>query len=74
HPTTQGWGKIGIVIQTYSKRALPVLAWIAALAKEQGDVIPLRLVKVAYWDTEIKLSQQNVFADYPVYTRKEATA
>ncbi|WP_160061834.1 bifunctional proline dehydrogenase/L-glutamate gamma-semialdehyde dehydrogenase PutA [Psychromonas sp. L1A2] len=73
HPTTQGWGKLGVVIQTYSKRALPVLVWLAALAKDQGDVIPLRLVKGAYWDTEIKLSQQNGYADYPVYTRKEAT-
>lgn len=70
---TQGWGKLGIVVQAYSKRALPVLVWLAALAKEQGDVIPLRLVKGAYWDSEIKLSQQNGFSGYPVYTRKEAT-
>ena len=73
HSSTQGWGKLGIVVQAYSKRALPVLVWLAGLAKEQGDVIPLRLVKGAYWDTEIKLSQQNGFAGYPVYTRKEST-
>jgi len=72
-PAVQGWGKFGIVVQAYSKRALPVLVWLAALAKEQGDVIPLRLVKGAYWDSEIKLSQQNGFAGYPVYTRKEST-
>ncbi len=73
NPKTQGWGKFGIVVQAYSKRALPVLVWLAALAKSQGDVIPLRLVKGAYWDSEIKLSQQNGYAAYPVYTRKEAT-
>ncbi|SBS25203.1 Bifunctional protein PutA [Marinomonas spartinae] len=70
---TQGWGLFGLVIQAYSKRALPVLAWIAALAKEQGDRIPLRLVKGAYWDSEIKLCQQRGINGYPVYTRKEST-
>lgn len=69
----KGWGKFGLVIQSYSKRALPVLVWLNALAKEQGDVIPLRLVKGAYWDSEIKWSQQAGYENYPVYTRKEAT-
>ncbi|MGD8110956.1 bifunctional proline dehydrogenase/L-glutamate gamma-semialdehyde dehydrogenase PutA [Vibrio sp. TRT 17S01] len=69
----KGWGKFGIVVQTYSKRALPVLVWLNALAKQQGDLIPLRLVKGAYWDSEIKWSQQAGYANYPVYTRKEAT-
>ncbi|MCE0557006.1 bifunctional proline dehydrogenase/L-glutamate gamma-semialdehyde dehydrogenase PutA [Motilimonas sp. E26] len=69
----KGWGKFGLVIQAYSKRALPVLVWLNALAKEQGDLIPLRLVKGAYWDSEIKWSQQAGYANYPVYTRKEAT-
>lgn len=69
----KGWGKFGIVVQAYSKRALPVLVWLTALAKEQGDMIPLRLVKGAYWDTELKISQQLGFARYPVFTRKEAT-
>ncbi|MBP6117340.1 MAG: bifunctional proline dehydrogenase/L-glutamate gamma-semialdehyde dehydrogenase PutA [Neisseriaceae bacterium] len=72
-PAVQGWGKFGLVIQAYSKRALPVLTWLAALAAEQGDVIPLRLVKGAYWDTEIKISQQRGLPSYPVFTRKEAT-
>ncbi|MGB0360826.1 MAG: bifunctional proline dehydrogenase/L-glutamate gamma-semialdehyde dehydrogenase PutA, partial [Endozoicomonas sp.] len=44
-----------------------------ALAREQGDRIPVRLVKGAYWDSEIKLCQQQGFSGYPVYTRKEAT-
>ena len=69
----KGWGKLGLVIQTYSKRALPVLVWLNRLAKEQGDMIPLRLVKGAYWDSEIKWSQQSGYANYPVYTRKEST-
>ena len=69
----QGWGQFGLVVQAYSKRALPTLMWITALAKEQGDLIPVRLVKGAYWDTELKLSQQNGYEGYPVYTRKEAT-
>ncbi|EOW2076980.1 bifunctional proline dehydrogenase/L-glutamate gamma-semialdehyde dehydrogenase PutA [Vibrio mimicus] len=71
--TLRGWGKFGLVVQAYSKRALPVLVWLTALAKEQGDLIPVRLVKGAYWDSEIKMSQQRGFTGYPVYTRKEAT-
>ena len=70
---TRGWGLFGLVIQAYSKRALPVLVWLAALAKEQGDRIPLRLVKGAYWDSEIKICQQRGISGYPVYTRKEST-
>lgn len=66
----KGWGKLGLVVQAYSKRALPVLTWLAGLSAEQGDLIPVRLVKGAYWDSEIKLSQQRGFSDYPVYTRK----
>ncbi|KJF95911.1 pyrroline-5-carboxylate dehydrogenase [Photobacterium angustum] len=69
----KGWGRFGLVVQAYSKRALPVLAWLAALSKQQGDVIPLRLVKGAYWDSELKLCQQAGFNGYPVFTRKEAT-
>lgn len=69
----KGWGKFGLVVQAYSKRALPVITWLAALAKEQGDLIPMRLVKGAYWDSEIKLCQQTGHHGYPVFTRKEAT-
>ncbi len=71
--STSGWGLFGLVVQAYSKRALPVLAWLAALAKEHGDRIPVRLVKGAYWDSEIKLCQQRGINGYPVYTRKEST-
>lgn len=73
HPVNQGWGGLGLVVQAYSKRALPVLMWLAALAREQGDIIPLRLVKGAYWDSEIKHSQQAGLEAYPVFTRKAAT-
>ncbi len=73
HPIIKGWGQFGIVVQTYAKRALPVFAWLNCLAKEQGDVIPVRLVKGAYWDSEIKWSQQGGYDNYPVFTRKEGT-
>lgn len=73
HPDIKGWGGFGLVVQAYSKRALPVIVWLAALAKENGTVIPMRLVKGAYWDSEIKWSQQRGLPGYPVYTRKEAT-
>ena len=67
------WPRFGLVIQAYSKRALPVLCWLNALSKEVGDEIPIRLVKGAYWDTEIKLSQQLGLTSYPVFTRKAST-
>ena len=69
----RGWGGLGMVVQAYSKRALPVLCWLNKLAREQGDEIPVRLVKGAYWDNEIKLCQQRGLDAYPVFTRKEAT-
>ncbi|PXX90927.1 bifunctional proline dehydrogenase/L-glutamate gamma-semialdehyde dehydrogenase [Marinobacter vulgaris] len=72
-PVAKGWGGFGLVIQAYSKRALPVLCWLTKLAKEQGDQIPVRLVKGAYWDSEIKQCQQLGLESYPVFTRKEAT-
>lgn len=73
HEDLRGWGKLGIVVQAYSKRCLPVLIWLTELAREQGDQIPLRLVKGAYWDSEIKECQQNGIAGYPVFTRKAST-
>ncbi|MCL7930526.1 bifunctional proline dehydrogenase/L-glutamate gamma-semialdehyde dehydrogenase PutA [Halomonas llamarensis] len=69
----KGWGQFGLVVQAYSKRALPVLHYINRLAEQQGDEIPMRLVKGAYWDTEIKESQQLGVDGYPVFTRKAAT-
>ncbi|WP_258240684.1 bifunctional proline dehydrogenase/L-glutamate gamma-semialdehyde dehydrogenase PutA [Pseudidiomarina homiensis] len=69
----KGWPRFGLVVQAYSKRALPTLVWLTALAKECGDEIPVRLVKGAYWDTEIKLCQVNGLTGYPVFTRKANT-
>ncbi len=73
HADVKGWGNFGLVVQAYTKRALPVLCWLTLLAKQQGDLIPVRLVKGAYWDTEIKLCQQAGLDGYPVFTRKEGT-
>ena len=70
---TAGWDGLGIVVQGYSKRAIAVLTWLASLSSEVGDRIPVRLVKGAYWDTEIKLAQQKGLSGYPVWTRKEGT-
>ncbi|PJE80185.1 Bifunctional protein PutA [invertebrate metagenome] len=72
-PVTQGWDNLGLAVQAYGKRALPLLCWLSALAQEQGDRIPVRLVKGAYWDSEIKRSQQLGLSSYPVYTQKEGT-
>lgn len=69
----QGWGKLGLAVQAYSKRALPVLAWLQSIAEDTETKIPVRLVKGAYWDTEIKRAQQQGLTDYPVFTRKAAT-
>ncbi|UAA38115.1 bifunctional proline dehydrogenase/L-glutamate gamma-semialdehyde dehydrogenase PutA [Paraneptunicella aestuarii] len=69
----KGWGYLGLVVQAYSKRALPVLMWVTQLAKEQGDLIPIRLVKGAYWDSEIKWTQEKGLPSYPVFTRKAST-
>ncbi|MGO1857297.1 MAG: bifunctional proline dehydrogenase/L-glutamate gamma-semialdehyde dehydrogenase PutA, partial [Psychrobacter sp.] len=71
--STQGWDGLGLVVQGYAKRAIAVLAWLARLATEVGDRVPVRLVKGAYWDTEIKLAQEKGLAGYPVWTRKEGT-
>ncbi|MDV6252881.1 bifunctional proline dehydrogenase/L-glutamate gamma-semialdehyde dehydrogenase PutA [Vibrio sp. EA2] len=73
HPVIKGWGQFGLVVQTYAKRALPVFAWLNRLAEDQGDMIPVRLVKGAYWDSEIKLAQQGGYDNYSVFTHKEGT-
>ena len=70
---TADWDGLGIVVQGYSKRAIAILVWLARLATEVSDRIPVRLVKGAYWDTEIKLAQQKGLSGYPVWTRKEGT-
>ena len=71
--TLKGSNVVGFVLQTYQKRAHRVVEWLADLAKETGSRIPVRLVKGAYWDTEIKLAQQGGLEGYPVFTRKGNT-
>jgi RHH-type transcriptional regulator, proline utilization regulon repressor / proline dehydrogenase / delta 1-pyrroline-5-carboxylate dehydrogenase len=69
----QGWNGLGVVVQAYQKRAPFVLDWLSALAKRHGRCFMIRLVKGAYWDSEIKKSQERGLKDYPVYTRKVST-
>lgn len=61
---------LGIVLQAYQKRAYSTIEYIIALAKETNRRIPVRLVKGAYWDAEIKFAQEQGLPDYPVFTRK----
>ena len=68
-----GWEGFGLALQAYQKRAVPLCDWVAALANRHGRRLMVRLVKGAYWDSEIKLSQVGGYADYPVFTRKVAT-
>ena len=68
-----GWGGFGIAIQAYQKRAEPLCRWTVDLARAHNRRFMVRLVKGAYWDTEIKATQVAGLADYPVFTRKVAT-
>ncbi|KAF0812865.1 Bifunctional protein PutA [Andreprevotia sp. IGB-42] len=65
-----GWNGLGLAVQAYQKRALPVLDWLADLAHRAGRQLMVRLVKGAYWDAEIKMAQERGLSDYPVFTRK----
>ncbi len=72
-PELQGWNGLGLAVQAYGRRAKPVLKWLAELAERANRVLPVRLVKGAYWDTEIKRAQEGGFETYPVFTRKVST-
>ena len=69
----QGYDGFGLAVQTYQRRSTDVFAFLESLANETGRRIPVRLVKGAYWDTEIKRGQEQGLASYPVFTRKEHT-
>lgn len=69
----QGWDGIGFVLQAYQKRAFYVIDLLREWARATGRVLPLRLVKGAYWDSEIKHAQVMGLPGYPVFTRKEHT-
>ncbi len=64
---------VGLAVQAYQKRALAVCDWLVALGKQTGRRLPIRLVKGAYWDGEVKRAQQLGMPDYPVFTRKAVT-
>jgi RHH-type proline utilization regulon transcriptional repressor/proline dehydrogenase/delta 1-pyrroline-5-carboxylate dehydrogenase len=67
------WNGLGLAVQAYGRRAKPVLEWLAEMAERTGRIVPVRLVKGAYWDTEIKRAQEAGLESYPVFTRKVST-
>jgi RHH-type proline utilization regulon transcriptional repressor/proline dehydrogenase/delta 1-pyrroline-5-carboxylate dehydrogenase len=73
HPNLKNFNGIGFVIQAYQTRSYDVIEYVISLAKETDKKIPIRLVKGAYWDTEIKYAQERGMEYYPVFTRKEYT-
>jgi RHH-type proline utilization regulon transcriptional repressor/proline dehydrogenase/delta 1-pyrroline-5-carboxylate dehydrogenase len=68
-----GWAGLGIVVQAYQKRASAVIEWVGALARARGVKVALRLVKGAYWDSEVKRAQVAGLGDWPVFTEKNHT-
>src|SRR6202790_4093449 len=69
-PATRHWPGLGLAVQAYGKRALDVIDWAAAIARTYGRRMTVRLVKGAYWDSEIKRAQERGLDGYPVFTRK----
>ncbi|WP_133129255.1 bifunctional proline dehydrogenase/L-glutamate gamma-semialdehyde dehydrogenase PutA [Legionella yabuuchiae] len=72
-PALDGWEGFGMAVQSYQKRAFYLLDWIAQLAREHKRRIMVRLIKGAYWDSEIKKTQMQGLDEYPVFTRKAFT-
>jgi RHH-type proline utilization regulon transcriptional repressor/proline dehydrogenase/delta 1-pyrroline-5-carboxylate dehydrogenase len=70
---TRAWPGLGLAVQAYGRRAPAVIDWVDALSRELQRPLSIRLVKGAYWDTEIKRAQERGLAQYPVYTRKVTT-
>src|SRR3984885_12583704 len=68
-----GWDGFGLAVQAYQKRALAVVGWIEDVADAKNRRLTVRLVKGAYWDTEIKRGEERGLPDYPVFTRKAMT-
>ena len=71
--STGGWEGLGLAVQAYQKRAPAVIDYVTELATRYGRRLMVRLVKGAYWDTEIKRAQERGLVDYPVFTRKAMT-
>lgn len=72
-PYFAGWSGFGLAVQAYQKRAPDVLRWLIDSARASRRRVTVRLVKGAYWDSEIKRSQERGLAGYPVFTRKSST-
>src|SRR5690606_765751 len=72
-PELAGWEGFGVVVQAYGQRAPAVLDWLHALASQLDRRIMVRLVKGAYWDSEIKRAQMLGLDGFPVFTRKSST-
>ena len=72
-PALGQWDGLGLAVQAYQKRAIHVVDWLAVLARGTSRRLMVRLVKGAYWDTEIKQAQIDGHSAYPVFTRKAAT-
>ncbi len=72
-PGLAGWEGFGLAVQAYQKRAPAVIDWVVAAARALDRRIMVRLVKGAYWDTEVKRAQERGLADYPVFSRKAMT-
>ena len=70
---TREWGGLGLAVQAYGRRAPLVIDWVVQLARSTGRRMTVRLVKGAYWDTEIKRAQERGLRSFPVYTNKAAT-
>ncbi len=69
----KGWDGFGLAVQAYQKRAPAVIEWVEELSRKEKMPFMVRLVKGAYWDTEIKVAQVGGYPQYPVFTRKAAT-
>jgi RHH-type proline utilization regulon transcriptional repressor/proline dehydrogenase/delta 1-pyrroline-5-carboxylate dehydrogenase len=69
----EGWNGLGFVVQAYQKRSRAVIAWLVDLGRRHRRRLMVRLVKGAYWDTEIKRAQVDGLEGYPVFTRKVHT-
>jgi RHH-type proline utilization regulon transcriptional repressor/proline dehydrogenase/delta 1-pyrroline-5-carboxylate dehydrogenase len=69
-PDLNGWNGLGFVIQAYGKRCSAVVDWLIDLARRSGRRLMIRLVKGAYWDSEIKRAQVEGLDGFPVFTRK----
>ena len=72
-PLLKGWDGYGMAVQSYGKRARAVIAYADTLGQATGRRMNVRLVKGAYWDSEIKRTQEAGLLDYPLFTRKAAT-